>query len=230
MSVLVFPQPRALVRSVPPLRVVVAEPCRGTRRALVAAITRDHRFAVVAEAADGGEALNQLERLAPDLVVLPVTMPRLSGTEVVEALGGASSFTVIWTSTPRFAGVRALSARSTEHLELPVDTGRLARALERAFDDCNGRREQAEPPAAECQELTVKTLAGSWQTLPTADIERVRSAGRYAEIVTRDAVVGVRASLRTLASRLGRDFVWRGRAELERARSAELAPSRASAR
>jgi DNA-binding NarL/FixJ family response regulator len=45
-------------------------------------------FEVVAEAADGNEALELLTRVAVDVVLLDVRMPRLSGLETLDALRG----------------------------------------------------------------------------------------------------------------------------------------------
>ena len=45
-----------------------------------------HRFDVCAEAADGAEAIKQAMRLKPDVVVLNITMPVLSGLEAAREI------------------------------------------------------------------------------------------------------------------------------------------------
>jgi two-component system, NarL family, response regulator DegU len=64
------------------IRLVVADDHPVFRRGLAMMIAADARFRVVAEAANGQEALQHLQSLAPDLAILDVNMPGLSGLEV----------------------------------------------------------------------------------------------------------------------------------------------------
>jgi two-component system, LytTR family, response regulator len=217
-SFLVFPASNRPTRA-STLRVLIAEPSRALRRTLANAVHNDARFTLVAEATNGGEALNMLEQQAPDVAFLPLQMPRLSGTEVVEALGQPASFTVVWTAARRHAGMRSITTRAADQLDLPAEASRLARALDRAFADCRERApasataEGARPCVSD--ELTVKTLEGRWSTLSIAQIERITAAAGYVNIITSAGIIHrVRTTLRALASRLGPVFVWRGRGEL----------------
>ncbi len=58
------------------------------RAGLVAALRDGGRIDVVGEAADGREALRLVEGLAPDVLVLDMQMPVMSGPEVAAALRG----------------------------------------------------------------------------------------------------------------------------------------------
>jgi two-component system, LytTR family, response regulator len=213
-SFLVFPASHRPTRT-SKLRVLIAEPSPALRRTLADAVHHDARFTLVAEATNGGEALNVLEQRSPDVAFLPLHMPRLNGTEVVEALGQPASFTVVWTAARRHTGVRSISTRAADQLDLPAEASRLARALDRAFADC---RERA--PASESgrpclsDELTVKTVEGRWSTLRISQIERITAAAGLVNIITSAGIHRVRTTLRALASRLGPAFVWRGRGEL----------------
>lgn len=66
----------------------------GVRRSLEAASD----FEVVAEAADGGEALRLALTLAPDVVVLDLDLPGLSGVEVARELQGSPSRVLAFTA------------------------------------------------------------------------------------------------------------------------------------
>ncbi|HEU4974184.1 MAG TPA: response regulator transcription factor [Baekduia sp.] len=67
-----------------PLRVVIADDHPLFRRGLARALQRDPRFQLVGEAADGREALRLIELTAPDVAVLDLRMPGLSGIDVCE--------------------------------------------------------------------------------------------------------------------------------------------------
>ncbi len=56
------------------------------RSGLRAAIEGDPSFSVVAEASDGEEALHVIQRESPDVVVLDINMPKLSGFAVLTEL------------------------------------------------------------------------------------------------------------------------------------------------
>lgn len=65
-------------------RVVLADDHPVVRAGLRALLERQGRFRVVGEAEDGETAFGLITRLGPDIVVLDLLMPRLSGLGVVE--------------------------------------------------------------------------------------------------------------------------------------------------
>ncbi len=73
-----------------PVRVVVADDHPMFRAGLVAALRDGGRIDVVGEAADGREALRLVDQLEPDVLVLDMQMPVMSGPEVALALRGVA--------------------------------------------------------------------------------------------------------------------------------------------
>lgn len=69
------------------IRIVVAEDEHLIREALVSLLALEDDIEVVAQAASGDEALAMARKHAPDVAVLDLQMPGLSGVEVAEALG-----------------------------------------------------------------------------------------------------------------------------------------------
>jgi two-component system nitrate/nitrite response regulator NarL len=67
-------------------RVVVADDHLPYREGIVRALAAHGGFEVVAEAADGDEALHLIRELQPDLALLDVRMPGLDGVDIVHAL------------------------------------------------------------------------------------------------------------------------------------------------
>lgn len=63
--------------------VLVADDHPVSREGLVRVIEREGKFTVVAQAGDGGEALRLIQQLRPELAVLDISMPTMTGIEVV---------------------------------------------------------------------------------------------------------------------------------------------------
>ena len=115
-------------------RVVVAddEPLARERLRMLLAAHPAHE--VVAECEDGAQAVEAIATLAPDLVLLDIRMPALSGIEVVEALAagdGPAPAVVFVTAYDEYA-LRAFEVSALDYLLKPVDQERLDRALAKA--------------------------------------------------------------------------------------------------
>lgn len=67
-----------------PIQVVLADDHALVRAGIRALLERSDRVEVVGEAGDGQEALDLIKKLAPDVVLLDLTMPGLSGFEVLK--------------------------------------------------------------------------------------------------------------------------------------------------
>jgi two-component system, LytTR family, response regulator len=88
---------------------------------------------VVAEADSGTGALEKIAEFRPDLVLLDLQMPDMSGLEVVRRLQGGSHVPVIVivTAYDKFA-LEAFEAGAVDYLLKPVSAERLSASLDRA--------------------------------------------------------------------------------------------------
>lgn len=55
-------------------------------RSTVKMVLKQESFEIVAESADGADAVSQARQIAPDLVVLDISMPKLDGLEVIRRI------------------------------------------------------------------------------------------------------------------------------------------------
>ena len=69
-----------------PIRILIADDHRLFAEALEAILGCEAGLEVVGRAADGREAIEQSERLAPDVVLLDISMPVLDGFEAAAAI------------------------------------------------------------------------------------------------------------------------------------------------
>ena len=87
---------------------------------------------IVGEAADGPEAVRQIEEQDPDLVFLDVQMPEMSGLEVVREVGVEDMpLTIFVTAYDQYA-LDAFEAHALDYLLKPIEEERFEEALERA--------------------------------------------------------------------------------------------------
>jgi DNA-binding NarL/FixJ family response regulator len=112
-----------------PVRVLLADDAAEMRALLRWALDRGDEVEVVAEAASGGEALELVAELAPDVVVLDLQMPGPPPGELLEAMAAAAPDTPIVTFSgfepdlvaPRAARLVALHIPKTTDLALVHD-------------------------------------------------------------------------------------------------------------
>jgi two-component system LytT family response regulator len=120
------------------MRVIIVDDEQLARALLREYLAADPDIEIVAECANGFEALKAIGELRPDLVFLDIQMPRLDGFEVVE-LAGARTRYVFVTAYDQFA-LKAFEVRAIDYLLKPFSRERLAQALASA-------RSRPTPPA-----------------------------------------------------------------------------------
>lgn len=91
------------------------------------------RIEVVGTALDGKAALEAIDALRPDLVLLDMTMPELDGLAVARALGrGEQAPAVVFVTAHDNFAVEAFDLDAVDYVLKPVTAERLERAVARA--------------------------------------------------------------------------------------------------
>src|SRR6188472_4362880 len=126
------------------LRVVIVDD-EPLARAMVRQCIRAHPgVEVVAECANGFEAVKAVTELSPDLVFLDVQMPKLSGFEVLELIG--RHVPVIFTTAYDQYALRAFEVHAVDYLLKPFSEDRFAEALSRARERLHARASGGDDP------------------------------------------------------------------------------------
>jgi two-component system LytT family response regulator len=100
---------------------------------------------IVAECANGFEAVKHASELEPDLLFLDIQMPKLDGFEVLELIG-ADRAVVFVTAYDTFA-IRAFEVHAVDYLLKPIGSARFEAALERAKERLSGKSPSTPLPA-----------------------------------------------------------------------------------
>ena len=116
---------------------------------------------VVAQAGDGIAALDAIKEHDPDLVLLDVQMPGLTGFEVARRLldVGSDSQVVFVTAFDRHA-IEAFEVNAVDYLLKPVELERLGTAVDRVRKRIQSDRTPAALPQAAELEKLLQRLAG----------------------------------------------------------------------
>jgi two-component system, LytTR family, response regulator LytT len=143
-----------------PLRTIVVDDEQLAREELCYLLGQVGGVEIVAQAGDGLQALEAIRGLDPDLVLLDVQMPGLTGFEVARRLldSGDDSQLVFVTAFDQHA-IEAFEVNAVDYLLKPVEVERLGTAVDRVRRRMQVDRPTAAPPAADLDRL-LQLLAG----------------------------------------------------------------------
>ena len=108
----------------------------------------DEDIGSIREAASGRAAIDAMAARRPDLVLLDVQMPGMSGFDVVDAVGAASMPGVVFVTAHDRYAVRAFEINAIDYLLKPVTASRFSEAMARAkarLRDAGGAERAARP-------------------------------------------------------------------------------------
>ncbi len=138
-----------------PLRVLVVDDEEPARALLAELLAGEQGVAVVGECRNGFEAVQAVQELAPDLVLLDVQMPKLDGFEVLELLETPPA--VVFVTAYDAYAVRAFEVHAVDYLLKPVSAERLQAALGRVR-----ARLAAHEPGPAAAALARAARPGTW--------------------------------------------------------------------
>lgn len=203
-----------------PLRVIAIDDEPLALRRLEWCLQEMPGIALVGRTADPQQGLEMIRTLGPDVVLLDVDMPDLSGFELIDALGEGPLPQIVFVTAFDHFAVKAFAVSVVDYLLKPVERSRLLEALERA----RVRRElrDAQARVQELREiienLRTERRGGAPQRkyetelwiregdarvrVPVEMIERLEADGDYVKLHVGQRVRLMRARLGDLAERL----------------------------
>ncbi|HEY0657670.1 MAG TPA: response regulator [Pyrinomonadaceae bacterium] len=131
------------------LRVIIADDERPAREFLKAVLREFEDVEIVGEAENGAEAIEIITREKPDLALLDLQMPEVSGLEVVKLLRKSQMPLVAFITAYDEYAVQAFEVNAVDYLLKPIEKSRLRQTLQRAHE----RLEQTDWQEKEAENL-----------------------------------------------------------------------------
>jgi two-component system, LytTR family, response regulator len=110
-----------------------------SRRGVEIRLRAAEDFEILAQCANGREALAAIQQCKPDLVFLDIQMPGMSGFEVLARLPQESLPVVVFVTAYDQYAIQAFEARAIDYLLKPIDDVRFAAALTRVREHVRAR-------------------------------------------------------------------------------------------
>lgn len=151
--------------------IIDDEPLARSNVALL--LARDPAISVVGQCGSAEEALAALPGARPDLVFLDVEMPECDGFELLERLGTAPPFAVVFVTAHHQFALRAFEVGALDYLLKPFDDQRFERVLERV-------KERLRVPG-ETRRFIIKN-GSALEVVKFADIDWVEASDYYATL------------------------------------------------
>ena len=199
------------------MRVLIVDDEPLARRGLRQELERYPTVEVVGECQNGAEAVDAIVARGPDLVLLDVQMPGLTGFDVIERVGADLMPAVIFVTAYDKHALRAFEVHAVDYVLKPIDPDRFRDAMDRA-----GTAVRRGPRAAQRLDSIGRVRAGKDGATPPLTRLVVRDGGklRFVESVAIDWIAAagnyvrlhvgahehlIRGPLTRLAARLGAD-------------------------
>lgn len=142
------------------MRIAIVDDEEPARMVLREYLEGEEGVTIVAECANGFDAVKAVSEHAPDLVITDIQMPKLDGFEVLDLIGRDTS--VIFATAYDEYALRAFDVHAIDYLLKPFSRERLREALARARARLGREAARTAPDAAAV--ATAARPAGTWIT------------------------------------------------------------------
>lgn len=193
------------------MRVLLVDDEPNARAGMAALLKKVAGFVVIGQCGDGHSAVRAIAETTPDLVLLDVQMPEMSGFDVVRAVGADAMPATIFVTAYENHALEAFRVAALDYVLKPFDDRRMIEALERARLAHNDRRysdlgrrlltlvsaEPAEPAVRFAVRSGNRTLM-----VEAGDVEWFQAASYYARLHVGKETYLIRESMSALEARL----------------------------
>ena len=191
--------------------ILIADDEAPARRKLQTFLAGEEAVGTIFEAANGEEAVRQIQQKRPDLVLLDIQMPGKTGFELIEAIGIEHMPPVVFVTAYDEFALKAFEVHAVDYLLKPFDRERFRQAFQRAVEQIQLKQSQsallekllgALRPQSSYLERLLVGVGKRYIPLPVRDILYLQAADKYVEIHTPDKKYLLRETLTALEAQL----------------------------
>ncbi len=191
------------------LRVMLVDDEPLVRLGLRRLLEREPQVELVAECADGDEALAAVAAHRPDVLFLDMQMPGRTGLDVLAALGSDRPRAVVFVTAHDRYAIEAFEQHAVDYLLKPFDERRFRVALGRVrerlgaggADDRLDRLLETLPWSVHLERIPAR-VANRVILVPVAEIQWIEAADNYVRLHTSSGQYSVRETMNNLAEQL----------------------------
>jgi two-component system LytT family response regulator len=175
------------------IRTLIVDDEPLARRKIRRLLARDPEIEILADCANGPEAIAAITATRPSLVFLDVQMPEIDGFDVLESIPSSHvPFVIFVTAYDQYA-LRAFEVSAVDYLVKPFDSRRFEKALQRAKSRLVSERsgdlnrqtlallEELKARSSHVERLVIKA-GGRAFFLKTEEIDWIEAEGKYVRL------------------------------------------------
>jgi two-component system LytT family response regulator len=129
------------------IRAVIVDDEELARQVLREFVSAHNEIELIAECANGFEAVKIVTEQKPDLMFLDIQMPKLDGFEVLELIGNDTA--VVFVTAYDSYAIKAFEVHAVDYLLKPFGADRFEASLKRAKERLAGKLPEATPSATD---------------------------------------------------------------------------------
>ena len=193
------------------MRILIVDDESLARDRIKRILLEQNEHEVLGEASNGQEALQKIEALHPDVVLLDIRMPGIDGLEVARHLVGMDEPpAVIFTTAYDEYALEAFKVHAVDYLLKPVRPERLSEALQKALKPNKvqwkslNRKEDGTPKAR--THISSRTRRGI-VLVPIGEIYYFRAEHKYVTVRHKEGEVLIEDTLKELETEFGERFL-----------------------
>jgi two-component system, LytTR family, response regulator len=197
------------------IRTVIVDDEAPARARVRQLLRQEPEFSVIGECANGGQAVDIIQREQPDLAFLDVQMPRLSGLEVCRTLteAGVPLPLIVFVTAYDTYALQAFEVHAVDYLLKPFDRARFVQALSQVRRQLSRFKQDAVEsrlaavledlsPGSKKRDRLVFKENGRIIFVRPETVDWIEADGNYVRLHAADATHYVRETLASLESQL----------------------------
>lgn len=192
------------------MKVLIVDDELPARARLAALLGEIGGLTVCGEAANGSDALQQCERLQPDVLLLDIRMPGMDGLETARHLQSLSQPpAIIFTTAYNDYALQAFETHAVDYLLKPVRRERLEDALQHArrLTRVQAAALQTVEPSPGRRQSICANVRGSLQLIPVEQVRYFQADQKYVVVDTGTQQYLIEETLKSLEQEFADTFV-----------------------